>query len=115
MSNHSVLCFCWIVRWTSAPGSFLFSLRNNDDLGPFKAPLKNEYSEYATCPRNSYGPCFDDLRIRDNAGSTTDSFTKFGFTYQPPPGYTYGELNTRSLLAGSYYFTPSEVEVFYFN
>ena len=115
MSNHSVLCFCWIVRWTFAPGSFLFSLRNNDDLGPFKAPLKYEYSEYATCPRNSYGPCFGDLRIRDNAGSYTYSYTDLGYSYQPPPGYTHGQPNTRSLLAGSQYFTPSEVEVFYLN
>ena len=28
------------VGWATAPGSFLFSLRNNDDLPPFKSPLK---------------------------------------------------------------------------
>ena len=110
--------FCWIGRYASAPGSFLFSLRNNDDLGPFKAPLKYENDWWAIYRYNSYGPCFGldyDLRIKNNAGSTTDSSTDLGFTYQAPPGYTHGKPNTKSLLAGSYYFTPSEVEVFYLN
>ena len=117
MSDHSVLCFGWI-GYTSAPGSFLFSLRNNDDLGPFKAPLKNENTGWAIFRYNSYGPCFGwghDLCIKNNAGSTTDSYADLGDSYQPPPGYTSGKPNTRSLLAGSYRFTPSEVEVFYLN
>ena len=118
MSNQSVLCFGWIGEWTSAPGSFLFSLRNNDDLGPFKAPLKNENDRWAIYRYNSYGPCFGggfDLCIRNNARSYTYSYTNLGYSYQPPPGYTFGKPNTTSLLAGSYRFTPSEVEVFYLN
>ena len=35
-------------------------------------------------------------------------------TYRPPSGYSYGSSNTQALLAGSFTFTPSEVEVFYF-
>ena len=115
MFNQSVLCFGWIGRFTSAPGSFLFSLRNNDDLGPFKAPLKNKNETYAICRCNSWGPCFYDLFIYDNAGLNTYSWAHLGYTYQLPPGYTRGQPNTTSLLAGSKYFTPSEVEVFYSN
>ena len=118
MSDLCVLCFVWIGYWSSAPGSFLFSLRNNDDLDPFKAALKNENDGNAIYRRDSYGPRFGaghDLYIDNNAGSTTSSYTDLGRTYQPPPGYTYGQPNTRSLLAGSYYFTPSEVEVLYLN
>ena len=116
MCNHSVLCFGWIGSFTSAPGSFLFSLRNNDDLGPFKAPLKNENDTYAIYRYNSWGPCFGrDLRIKDNAGSTTDSRADLGRVNQAPPGYTALKPNSRSLLAGSQYFTPSEVEVLYLN
>ena len=115
MSNQSVLCFGWIGR-TSAPGSFLFSLLNNDDLGPFKAPQKNENYDAAIFLFNSLGPCFgDDLCLADNAGSTTDSWTRLGRGYQAPPGYTAGAPNTISLLAGSELFTPSEVEVLYLN
>ena len=118
MSNHSVLCFGCIAHHTSAPGSFLFSLRNNDDLGPFKAPLHYENDRWAIFRRNSYGPCFGggpDLCIKNNAGSTTDSYTNLGIMYQAPPGYTYNEPNTTSLIAGGSSFTPSEVEVLYLN
>ena len=101
--------------FTSAPGSFLFSLRNNDDLGPFKAPLKNEKDRRAIYRHNSFGPCFLDLCIKDNAGLTNDSRAVLDRRYQAPPGYTAWEPNTTSLLAGSKYFTPSEVEVLYLN
>ena len=116
MSNHSVLCLGWLAHYIFGPGSFLFSLRSNNDLGPFKAPLKNEYDWQSIFRYNSYGPCFGaghSLCIWDNARSTNNSYTNLGFTYQAPPGYTYRKPNTRSLLAGSYHFTPSEVEVFY--
>ena len=116
MSNQSVLCLIWIDRWTSAPGSFLFSLRNNDDLGPFKTPLKNENTRQAIYRYNSWGPRFgDDLHIHSNGGLNTYSWAYPGRTFQPPPGYTTGEHNTNSLLAGSLHFTPSEVEVLYLN
>ena len=48
------------------------------------------------------------------SGSSTSSYTNFGYVYRPPSGYSYGSSNTKALLAGSYTFTPSEVEVFYF-
>jgi hypothetical protein len=89
----------------------LFSLRNNDDLAPFKAPLKNESDEAAMLRYYQVGPAFGlgiDLAIGGNAG-----YAKFGRTYQAPPGYTYGETNTSSLLAGSEGFTASEIEVLY--
>jgi hypothetical protein len=100
--------------YTSAPGSFMFSLRNNDDLPPFKAPLKDENSGNAIYRENWFGPIFGggyDLHIADHAGSNEVSYTNFGDTYQPPSGPT----NTESLLAGSYSFIPSEIEVLYLN
>jgi hypothetical protein len=96
----------------------LFSLRNNDDLAPFKAPLRDENDVTAIYCHSGYGPTFGvghDLNIADNAGSNTLSNTNFGYTYQPPPGYTYWEINTFSLLPGSWYFTPSQIEVLYLN
>ena len=94
----------------------MFSLRNNDDLAPFKAPLINETALWAIY-RNIYrAPAFGgghDLYIANNAGLNTDSFTHFGYSYQAPPGYTWGENNTSSLLAGRKYYTPSETEVLY--
>ena len=105
-------------RWTSAPGSFLFSLRNNDDLGPFKAPLRNESHGGAIHRGSRFGPIFGrgvDLLIDGETGSYTGYYTDFGYSYQLPPGYIYGETNTKSLLAGSYEFSPSEIEILYLN
>ena len=94
----------------------MYSLRNNDDLAPFKAPLRDENDVNAIYRNSGYGPRFGwgrDLLIADNAVSTGLSYTRFGDSYQPPPGYTYSETNTNSLLAGSMYFSPSETEVLY--
>ena len=96
----------------------MYSLRNNDNLAPFKAPLRDENDVEAIYSYSGYGPTFGgghDLFIANNAGSTTDSLTKFGRSYQPPPGYTWAETNTRSLLPGSYNFSPSQTEVLYLN
>jgi hypothetical protein len=105
--------------YTSAPGSFIFSLRNNDDLAPFKAPLRDENDVKAIYRHSSgYGPSFGgglDMCIYDNAGSNTRSGTRFGRSYQLPHAYTFDESNTGSLLPGSYNFTPSQIEVLYLN
>ena len=74
------------------------------------------YSQYAIYTDYGYGPTFGgghDIYIANNAHSNTNSYTNFGFTYQPPSGYSYSSSNTQALLAGSYSFTVSEVEVFY--
>jgi hypothetical protein len=57
----------------------------------------------------------DDLVLANNAGSNTRSYTRFGYTYQAPPGYSSDQPNTDSLLAGSFFFTPSEIETLYLN
>ena len=94
-----------IVR---APGSFLFSLRNGDDLQPFKAPLKNEDDQYAIQRHADYGPTFGggyDLAIK--IGKQSSSF--FDYSYQAPNT----TAKKRYLLAGSEYFKPEEIEVLY--
>ena len=114
ISNEALLFLFLTAGYASAPGSFIFSLRNNDDLPPFKAPLKDENRGNAIYHENRLGPIFGgghDLHIADLAVSNQLSYTNFGYTYQPPSGQT----NTASLLAGSYYFTPSEIEVLYLN
>ena len=104
--------------YVSAPGSFVFSLRNNDDLGPFKAPLREKAAKNAISRKNRNGPTFGsgyDLHIASNSGSNHNSLTTFGSSYTPPSEYTAGKHNTQSLLAGSYHFKPSEIEVLYLN
>ena len=93
----------------------MYSLRNNDGIASFKSMLKGENNVYAIYRAGSYGPTFGgghDLHIANNAGST---YTYFGSSYNLPLGYTAGQTNTKSLLGGTYIFTPSEVEVLYLN
>ena len=96
----------------------MFSLRNNDNLEPFYTPLRDQNDGIAIRIERLKGPIFGsghDLEIGNDAGSNTASFANFGSSYQPPPGYTYRQNNIQSLLAGSFRFRPSEVEVLYLN
>ena len=98
--------------YKQASGSFIFSLRNKDNLGPFKAPLKHENAGVAIRTHPGYGPTFGrghDIRIYSNAASNLHSYTNFDSTYQPPSGVSA----PTTILAGTYRFSPSEVEVFH--
>ena len=105
------------LGYKTAPESFIFSLRNKDGLAPFKAPLIDKYDEAAIVADVGKGPTFgffSDLGIADNANATIfPSKTNFGRSYKAPNGYGYLKPETISLLAGSQYFTPSEIEVYY--
>ena len=62
--------------------------------------------------RSSYGPTFGgghDIHIANNANSNTDSYTYFGHSYSVPSGVQ----DRLTILAGTYKFTPDDVEVFY--
>jgi hypothetical protein len=98
--------------YRQAPGSFIFSLRNKENLPPFKAPLKDQNTGAAIYTYNSYGPTFGnghDIYISNDAASNTNSYTYFNFAYQTPSGVS----NANTILAGTYNFQPSEVEVFH--
>ena len=105
-----------LLIYKSAPNSFIFSLRNKDKLKPFKAPLKdpntiNAIEVGGSGPRFGSGP---DLSVlSEQFGSAKSGFTNFGVTYRPPPGYPAGGAKTNQLLAGSFMFTASEIEVYH--
>ena len=58
----TVNCFIFFYyigySWRSAPGSFIFSLRNNDNIGPFQSPLKDDSTYRAIFNSPIYGPLF---------------------------------------------------------
>ena len=69
------------------PGSFIYSLRNNDGLSPFKSTLKDESDQHAIYRYNIRGPTFGnghDLHIASDAGSNAYSYTSFWSQLQPP-------------------------------
>jgi hypothetical protein len=106
MSKHYFYVITGSYQYKQAPGSFIFSLRNKENLPPFKASLKDQNTQNAIFTYNSYGPTFGnghDIHISNDAGST------HFYCYQAPSGVS----NANTILAGTQYFQPSEVEVFH--
>ena len=94
--------------------SFLFSLRNKDNLAPFIANIKQGQEPKAIVCHPSYGSVFGkglDLVIRSNP-QVNQSHSNFGDTYQLPPGYAHGSNQAKNLLAGQNGFLATEIEVF---
>ena len=72
------------------------------------------YSIGVGCSSN--GPIFGgghDIYIANYASSSSNSNANLGYTYSAPSGYSYGSTFTKTFLAGTYQFTPDEVETFY--
>ena len=90
--------------------AFIFSLNNKEGLDPFKSTVK--MAQYAIYMNPAYGPTFGaghDIHIANNANSNTKSYANFGSYYSVPSGVQ----DQRTILAGTYNFSPDEVEVFY--
>ena len=102
-------------RFVSSSKSFLFSLYNINCYAPVKLNIRSSRYSYAIASGSSYGPFFGggaDLRIHNNAASNQNSYTHRGHTYPLPPGSSVAGGSCR-FYAGSYNFTPTDVEVFY--
>ena len=99
--------------------AFLFSLVNKPGWEPVKLPQTGTDSSnrrYSIYDDRSYGPTFGgglDMYISNYASSSRNSHSNLGYTYSPPRGYSYSSAFAQSFLAGSYSFTPDEVETFY--
>ena len=104
--------------WQYDSKAFLFSLVNKPGWAPVKLPQTGKYSSNRAsiyCG-SSYGLIFgggNDIRIYNYASSNSHSYSNLGYTYSPPSGYSYGSTFARTFLAGTYKFTPDEVETFY--
>ena len=88
---------------------------NKPGWAPVKLPAYRYYA-YALYDCSSNGPTFGgghSIYIADYASSNGNSYTNLGWVYSPPSGYNYGETFTQTFLAGTYQFTPDEVEIFY--
>ena len=99
--------------------AFLFSLVNKPGWVPVKLPQTGKDSSNRRNSINdqrSYGPTFGggyDIYISNYASSNRNSYSNLGWTYSPPSGYSYSSTFAGTFLAGSYSFTPDEVEAFY--
>lgn len=91
--------------WGTSSQAFIFSLNDNEGLAPFKAMVSD--ASKAIFRNSLYGITFgagNDLYIADAA-----SYTRFGTSYSAPPEVQ----DSNTILAGTLYFAPDEVEMFY--
>ena len=90
--------------------AFIFSLNNNEGLAPFVSKVNKEDTGRAIYRHSYYGPSFgSDVFIRDNVDSNRKSIARLGYRFSVPPAVK----NEYTVLAGTEYFSPDEVEVFY--
>ena len=99
--------------------AFIYSLTNNNGSGhavynPVKLRVKPDNCQYAVHRCDMYGPIFgdSDISISNNSASNQDSYTYCGLSYPLPPGYSLFGSDCK-FYAGSFYFTPTDIEVFY--
>ena len=81
---------------------------------PVNLQVKSHLYKYAVARCDSKGPIFGvgDIEISNNSASNQDSFTECGLVFPLPPGYSLSGSNC-TFYAGSYRFTPTDIEVFY--
>ena len=106
-------------QFGSSSKAFIYSLTNNKGSGhavynPVKLPVKSDKYDEAVYRCDLKGPTFgwSDIYISNNAASKQDSVTYCGRRYPLPPGYSLSGFNCK-FYAGSFYFTPTDIEVFY--
>ena len=96
--------------WSVTSEAFIFSLNNNEGVAPFVTKMKKKYSGGAINRSSGYGPYFAyHIFIADNADSNRKSRALISVHYSVPPAVN----RWSTVLAGTEYFSPDEVEVFY--
>ena len=99
-----------IGGYSASSEAFIFSLNNNEGLAPFVSEVKKEYTGKAIYRDSAIGPVFGaHVYIFDNADSNGWSRGRLGYHYSVPAAVQ----NNHTVLAGTEYFSPNEVEVFY--
>lgn len=100
-------------KYGATSKAFIFSLRNKEGLDPFKSTARHP-GRHSIGRFPGFGPTFGhghDIYIADNANSNNKSYTNFGHhkDFHVPSAVQ----DRKTVLAGTYHFTPDEVEVFY--
>ena len=93
----------------NTPNAFIFSLRNKEELHPFKSMVLPPQN--AIYRSQGYGPTFGggwDIYIADNANDNENSYNN-PFSYKLPEA----AQDPTTILAGTQYFSPDDWEVFY--
>ena len=88
--------------------AFIFSISNKEELDPFVSEVRSP--DNAIYRWSVYGPLFVlDIYIVNNANSNSVSYAGLDWYYPAPAAVQ----DRYTILAGTEYFSPDEVEVFY--
>ena len=88
--------------------AFIFSISNKEELDPFVSEVRSP--DAAIYRWSGFGPVFGgDIFIVNNANSSSSSRARLG-RYYPAPAAVQ---DPNTILAGTYHFSPDEMEVFY--
>ena len=94
--------------WGFTRKAFIFSISNKEELDPFVSEVRSP--DGAIIRWSQFGPYFGaDIFIPSNANSKSVSYARLG-RYYPAPAAVQDRY---TILAGTEYFSPDEVEVFY--
>ena len=88
--------------------AFIFSISNKEELDPFLSEVR--WPDRAIYRSSKSGPSFGwDIYVVNNANSNSDSLAHPGGYYPVPAAVQ----DPKTVLAGTEFFSPDEVEVFY--
>ena len=83
-------------------------MSNKEELDPFMSKVKRP--DWAIYRSSGFGPVFGiNIFIANNANNNSNSNARLGRDYPAPAAVQ----NPTTILAGTEYFSPDEVEVFY--
>ena len=95
-------------RWGFTRKAFIFSISNKEELDSFVSEVRR--TDSAIYRGSWLGPVFGyDIYIANNANSNSNSYARLGLYYPAPAAVQ----DRYTILAGTEYFSPDEVEVFY--
>ena len=88
--------------------AFIFSISNKEELDPFVSEVRRP--DWAIYRWPGYGPMFGlGIYIANNANNNSRSLARLGRSYPAPAAVQ----DPNTILAGTFHFSPDEVEVFY--
>ena len=93
--------------WINTKNAFLFQANKYIKM---QASVRPQHAMYSALNLN---PFFGNgMRMYDKCNTKKSSYSYPGYAYQLPASYSYGQLASRELLAGSYNFYCNEYEVY---
>ena len=94
--------------WGFTRKAFIFSISNKEELDPFVTEVRRTYGAIGRW--SGSGPRFGyDIKIANNAKSNSYSYARLDWVYPAPTAVQ----DPDTILAGTLFFSPDEVEVFY--